>query len=212
MCTATQDLLLGPCYFSLDHFRDDISDGEKGVPVIFAIQAVNRQCRPLSGVIVDIWHTNNEGFYSADNSEAEMTSPDWNGPFCANNNQRAMASRWHRGAQITNADGVAYFKSCFPGWYAGRTNHIHLRFVENGNELLATQFAFEDALNNDIHVNHPEYIGRTQDTPLARDGVFSGGFGGGFGGGGGSSSNWVMSTRRNEDGSMLAYRSIILDV
>jgi protocatechuate 3,4-dioxygenase beta subunit len=163
-------------------------------------------------VIVDIWHTNCEGFYSADNSEAEMSSPDWNGPFCANNNQRAMASRWHRGAQITNAAGVAYFKSCFPGWYAGRTNHIHLRFVENNNTLLATQFAFEDALNNDIHVNHPEYIGRVQDTPLARDGVFSGGFGGGFGGGGGSTANWVMSTRRNEDGSMLAYRSVILDV
>jgi len=213
--------MLGPCYFSVDHFREDISDGEKGVPVIFAFQVLNRNCQPLSGIIVDIWHTNCEGFYSADNSGAAKSSPDWNGPFCANNNQRAMQSRWHRGAQITNAQGEVYFKSCFPGWYAGRSNHLHALFVENGQELLATQFAFTDELNNEIHVNHPEYIGRPQDTPLARDSVFSGGFGGGFGGfggfgggggGGGSGANWVMDTKRNEDGSMLAYRSIILDI
>lgn len=200
VCSLTEDLTLGPCYFSLDHYRQDISDGEKGVPTIFAIQALDRNCNPVPGVIVDLWHTNAEGFYSADNTQSSSTEV-FLREYCANNNQRAMNSRWHRGAQVTDADGVAYFKSCFPGWYAGRTNHIHLRFVNNGNVSLDTQLAFPDALCNEIHSGHEEYIGRVQDTTGTRDSVF-----------GSAYSNFVMDIARNEDGSMLAYKAVSLNI
>ena len=168
------------------------------MPVIFAIQALNRSCNPMAGVVVEIWHTNCEGFYSADNSQSSSNDP-FQGPYCANYNARAQASRWHRGAQITNGDGVAYFKSCFPGWYSGRTNHIHLAFIDNGRRALATQLSFEDALCNEIHINHPEYIGRRQDTSGTGDIVF-----------GQQHSIFKMQTSHNPDGSMLAYKSVIL--
>ncbi len=170
------------------------------MPVIFAIQALDRACRPLEDVTVDLWHTNSEGFYSADNSGSSSTEQ-FLREYCANNNQRALQSRWHRGVQVTDANGVVYFKSCFPGWYAGRTNHIHLRFVVNGRVTLDTQLAFPDATCDEIFRNHPDYTGRPQDTTGTRDSVF-----------GASFANYVMEIRKNEDRSMLAFKAVSLNV
>jgi len=30
-----------------------------------------------------------------------------------------------RGAQVTNAEGIVAFVTIYPGWYRGRTVHIH---------------------------------------------------------------------------------------
>lgn len=38
-----------------------------------------------------------------------------------------------RGVQLTNADGVAEFDTIYPGWYAGRALHIHLKVMVGGN-------------------------------------------------------------------------------
>ena len=37
-----------------------------------------------------------------------------------------------RGIQLTNADGVAEFATIYPGWYAGRALHIHLKVHAGG--------------------------------------------------------------------------------
>ena len=34
---------------------------------------------------------------------------------------------WLRGVQQTDEDGIVEFETIVPGWYAGRTPHIHLR-------------------------------------------------------------------------------------
>lgn len=211
---ATGDQILGPCFFrDRDYLRQDISEGEVGLPMVFGFKVMDRNCTPMPGVIVELWHTNCEGLYSDDRSNSVEQSPNyWDGSFfglsCADNNARAMTKSWHRGGQITDGDGVVYFKSCFPYWYAGRTTHVHLRFIResSGQELLTTQFGFADALCNDIHLNHPEYShvdengGQRQDTTMGGDPEF-----GGTGGG-----QWTMETQRQQDGSLLAYKNIII--
>jgi len=210
--------MLGPCFFDplVDPDNPDMSEGEDGIPTVFAIRVVSGKngCRRMKDVRVDIWHTNSEGLYSGDSTgvdESPNTFPGfgWNANFCAgaaisgqSADQRALASRWHRGARITNSEGIAYFLSCFPGWYTDRTNHIHLRFSMNNRVSLATQLAFPDSLNEDVFNNHPEY------KPVARgyynynqDGVFRG-----------AASNWQMDVKRQEDGSMLAHKTVILNV
>lgn len=211
---ATGSQILGPCFFrERDYLRQDISEGEIGLPMVFGFKVMDSSCTPLPGVIVELWHTNCEGLYSDDRSTSVEQSPDyWDGSFfglsCADNNARAMTKAWHRGGQITDGDGVVYFKSCFPYWYAGRTTHVHLRFIEqsSGRALLTTQFGFTDALCNDIHLNHPEYShvdengGRVQDTSMGTDPEFRGAGGG----------QWTMETLRQDDGSLLAYKNIII--
>lgn len=200
VCSLTGDLTLGPCYFDPEDYREDISDGEPGVPVIFAIQALDRQCQPMAGVTVDLWHTNCEGYYSGDNSSSSSTEP-FMAAFCADNNSRALASRWHRGVQVTDADGVAYFKSCFPGWYAGRTTHIHLRFVNNNSVALDTQLCFSDALCDEIYRTHPDYTGIPKDVANMADSVY-----------GATWSEYLMEVIKNDDRSMLAYKAVSLNV
>jgi protocatechuate 3,4-dioxygenase beta subunit len=210
---ATGRQILGPCFFrTSDYIREDISDGEVGLPTVFGFQVMDAGCNPMDGVTVEMWHTNCEGLYSDDRSTATEIGPGyWDGgpPFylsCADNNARAMTKYWHRGGQVTNADGIVYFKSCFPYWYAGRTTHIHLRFMRNGMELLTTQFGFADSLCNDIHLNHPEYShvnengGKMQDKTMQSDPEF----------GGSSAAQWLMESTRQRDGSLLTYKSIII--
>jgi protocatechuate 3,4-dioxygenase beta subunit len=44
--------------------------------------------------------------------------------------QGAQVDIWHcflRGYQVTDANGIARFTTIYPGWYSGRTVHIHVR-------------------------------------------------------------------------------------
>ena len=66
-------------------------------------------CGPMQNVQVDIWHCNTAGVYSAESSEATATKS------------------WLRGYQLTDATGLVTFSTILPGWYSGRTTHIHLR-------------------------------------------------------------------------------------
>jgi protocatechuate 3,4-dioxygenase beta subunit len=66
-------------------------------------------CAPYVGAQVDIWHCNASGVYS--NESVEST----------------LGKSWLRGYQITNAKGQVTFTTIVPGWYSGRTTHIHLR-------------------------------------------------------------------------------------
>ena len=55
-----------------------------------------------------------------------------------------------RGAQVTNADGIVFFDTIYPGWYRGRTVHIHLKVHIDRSTVLTTQLYFDDALTDEI--------------------------------------------------------------
>ena len=41
-----------------------------------------------------------------------------------------------RGVQQTDEDGIVEFETIVPGWYAGRTGHIHIRVSIHSDSLL----------------------------------------------------------------------------
>ena len=86
----------------------DIKAGELGVNLLANITIKNKNtgCRPLQGVLVDIWHCDADGNYSEYGS---LTS-----------------SHFLRGLQTTDANGLVSFATIFPGWYSGRAIHIHV--------------------------------------------------------------------------------------
>jgi hypothetical protein len=41
--------------------------------------------------------------------------------------ESTVGQTWLRGYQITDAEGKVKFTTIVPGWYSGRTTHIHMR-------------------------------------------------------------------------------------
>jgi protocatechuate 3,4-dioxygenase beta subunit len=117
VCLLTPDVTQGPYYFDPKLVRADITEGKPGVPVTFRLQVVDATCRPLAGARVDIWHCDAGGLYSnyagQGDDHAHPVSTD--------------GATFLRGTQIADAHGIVDFKSIYPGWYHGRTTHVHFR-------------------------------------------------------------------------------------
>lgn len=130
-CALTPEGEIGP-YFTDDsaaaYNRSDIRsniDGtsvQSGIPLTLHIYVYdfNNSCTPYVGSQVDIWHCNALGIYS--NESVEST----------------LGQTWLRGYQLTDANGAATFKTIIPGWYQGRTTHIHLRVRSSYSNVSST--------------------------------------------------------------------------
>jgi len=80
-----------------------------------------------------------------------------------------------RGIQRTNKSGLATFVTVYPGWYSGRTVHIHVQVSLGGNVLHTGQLFFPEALTDAVYKRAP-YRSRTgRDTRNATDSIFRNG-------------------------------------
>lgn len=170
-CIATCAKTLGPCHVSDVPLRTDISEGQIGLPVRLSLRIVTAgDCAPVEGAEVEIWHANAKGVYSG--RAAGMCSP---------GDEAAKASLAFRGRQISDAGGRVDFVTVYPGWYDGRTVHVHMRILVEGRELLVSQLLFDDALSDLVYDAHPDYAGRSERrTKNGNDGLFSSGEVGGY--------------------------------
>ncbi|MAK89696.1 MAG: intradiol ring-cleavage dioxygenase [Oceanospirillaceae bacterium] len=203
--SLTQNLTVGPCYIGVNE-REDISEGESGLPMQFCMQLVDEDCNPLAGYLIEIWHCDTRGLYSGDTSDEDVDDTStWAGGFCTSNNSEAVASTWFRGEQTTDADGRVNFKTCFPGWYRGRTIHIHFRVRNGSGDYVVSQFCFSDSFAREICTTHELYRSRgEQDRTLAsgRDSVFPAeGY-----------EEFMLNIEQNEDGTLLAYKRAVISV
>ena len=137
-----------------------------GVPlaITFAVQAVDgRSCVPLAGVVVDIWHCDALGVYS------DVQDPGFN----------TVGQKFLRGYQVTDANGAANFVTIYPGWYQGRTVHVHFKLrtdpgAAQGFEF-TSQLYFDDALTDVVHAQQP-YAAKGQRTLRnSGDGIYRNG-------------------------------------
>ncbi|HBF06667.1 MAG TPA: hypothetical protein DHW71_08625 [Gammaproteobacteria bacterium] len=69
LCTLTEEFTIGPCYFNVEDTRDDISEGQQGIPMTLAMKVVDANCNPIEGAVVEVWWCDYRGIYSADTSE-----------------------------------------------------------------------------------------------------------------------------------------------
>ena len=204
MCSValTESATLGPCYFQ-DSSGEDISEGKEGLPMQLCIRLVDSNCNPLSNYTIEVWHCDIEGIYSGDTSSSDDSSS-FAGSFCTDSDSEALKSTWFRGQLTTDSNGRVNFKSCFPGWYSGRTIHIHFAISDSsGGRYLISQFCFADSFTKTICTEHDKYSSRgEQDTTLAsgKDTVFPSG----------DYEEFMMTTEQNSDGTLLAYHTIKL--
>jgi protocatechuate 3,4-dioxygenase beta subunit len=80
--------------------------------------------------------------------------------------------RYLRGAQVTNVDGIVEFTTIWPGWYRGRTVHIHVMVHVRKSRVLTSQIMFDERLNTAVFAKAPYSTHTGRDTFNSNDSIF----------------------------------------
>jgi protocatechuate 3,4-dioxygenase beta subunit len=157
---------IGPYFVEESLNRTDITTDPStgavvaGIPLVLDLTLIDDDngCVPLAGAQVDIWHASPAGLYS--DEAAEGTS----------------GKKYLRGYQVSDALGNVSFKTVYPGWYSGRTVHIHIRIrLFTGTTAtydFLTQLFFDDALTDAVDSMSPYNARGTRDTRNAADSIY----------------------------------------
>jgi protocatechuate 3,4-dioxygenase beta subunit len=150
-CILTPQAEEGPFYADPKLVRSDIAEDKTGIPLTLRLRVIEAgACNPIAGARVDIWHCDAQGLYSAFRGQGDRHTID------------ASSKTFLRGTQMTDAAGWVGFRTIYPGWYDGRTTHIHFKvFLDQQNVLIGQTF-MPDALNEFIYSNVPAYQGRAR--------------------------------------------------
>ena len=95
-------------------------------------------------------------------------------------NPNTQGQKYLRGYQVADSHGNVRFLTVYPGWYGGRTVHIHARirkFVGSTATFnFTSQFFFTDSVSTAIYQRTAPYNTRlNRDTFNSTDMVYSGG-------------------------------------
>ena len=151
-CVVRPEQMEGPYFvderLNRSDIRSDPTGGQvrPGTPLALTllISRLNAgDCHPLAGAQVDIWHCDALGVYS------DVQDPGFN----------TIGQKFLRGYQITDARGEVQFVTVYPGWYPGRTVHIHfkIRTAPTAKQRFefASQLYFDDGLTDRVHTATP---------------------------------------------------------
>jgi protocatechuate 3,4-dioxygenase beta subunit len=74
---------------------------------------------------------------------------------------------------MTGSDGVAEFRTIYPGWYSGRAVHIHVKVHQRGRDGSFTgQLFFDERVTAAIYETDPYRLRPGPDTSNSQDGIF----------------------------------------
>ncbi len=155
-CIVRPEQMEGPYFVDERLHRSDIrsdpTNGQikQGTPLTLTFQVMRLQsgdCQPLPGAQVDVWHCDATGVYS------DVRDPWFN----------TMGRKFLRGHQITDMRGEVRFITIYPGWYPGRTVHIHfkIRTGSSGGRRFdfTSQLYFDDTITDRV-LSTPPYAER----------------------------------------------------
>lgn len=169
-CVVRPEQTEGPYFVDEALNRSDIradpatgtlKDGTPLTLILAVSRLRDKACAPLAGAHVDIWHCDALGVYS------DVRDPGFN----------TVGQRFLRGYQLTDVNGEARFQTIYPGWYEGRTVHIHFKIrtdpARARGHAFTSQLYFDNALNTRVHARAPYAAkGRRSDTN-ADDAIFA---------------------------------------
>lgn len=161
VCMVSPEVTEGPYYLDQGLERADITEGRPGSALSLRLQVVTADCVPVPDARVAIWHCDAEGNYSGYPRQGSDRAVDTSG------------QTFLRGSQPTDAEGVATFQTIYPGWYRGRTTHIHSKVFIGEKTVLTSQVFFPDALSEYLYRFVPPYSDREvqRDTMNRNDGI-----------------------------------------
>ncbi|MDQ1439169.1 MAG: hypothetical protein QOK43_2798 [Acidimicrobiaceae bacterium] len=135
----------GPYHREAQPVRRNIVEDRDGVALQLGIRLVLDD-GALPNAEVEIWQCDAPGRYSG------FPPPDSSAAVTAATAPRAEylpGETFLRGRQTTDADGMVEFGTIYPGWYPGRTVHIHL-IVHTPAAVLTSQLYFPDDISDAV--------------------------------------------------------------
>lgn len=164
-CVVRPEQTEGPYFveelLNRSDIRPDPASGivKPGVPLDLTVNVsriAGADCTPLPGAQVDVWHCDALGIYS------DVTDPRFS----------TVGQKFLRGYQVTDAAGAARFLTVYPGWYEGRTVHIHFKIRTDPKAArgydFTSQVYFDDALTDVVFTRTP-YAGKGRRTARNAD-------------------------------------------
>jgi protocatechuate 3,4-dioxygenase beta subunit len=167
-CVVRPELTIGSHFVDDQLNRSDIrydpleDNVSKGTPLLLNISVLDagNRCAPLKGARIDVWHCDAMGIYSGVVERVFNT----------------RGQRFLRGYQLTASEGRVQFQTIYPGWYSGRTVHIHFTIrtkAPDGKDYQFTsQLFFRDAVTDQVHNKKPYARKGKRDTRNPDDNIF----------------------------------------
>lgn len=170
-CVVRPEQTEGPYFLDRRLERPDVRSDAAGGPLVAGVplallfrvsQVDGAACAPLPGAVVDLWQCDALGVYSG--------FRDFQGLF--DTRDRTFL----RGYQVTDEGGQARFTTIYPGWYPGRTVHVHFKVRTPGDGRRAhehtSQLYFDDELTDRVHARPPYAEKGQRNRRNDRDGLF----------------------------------------
>ncbi|MGY0056839.1 catechol 1,2-dioxygenase [Streptomyces sp. LZ34] len=116
-------------------------DGEEGTPLLFQGQVRAVDGTPLPGATMDIWHADNDGYYS----QFAPGLPEWNlrGTVVADDQGNFRIRTIQPAPYQIPTDGSCGRLIAAAGWHAWRPAHLHLKVSTPGHQPITTQLYFK---------------------------------------------------------------------
>ena len=164
-CELSPERTEGPYYFDVDSIRSDITEDREGTRLRLALRVRDGgACEPIENAVVDVWHCDALGLYSGFESASRGAGGAGSGP----TDERTYL----RGAQATNGEGIVEFTTIYPGWYPGRTVHIHCKVHLDKRTLLTTQLFTSREFDVKVHADTPYSEDAGRDTYNDGDAIY----------------------------------------
>lgn len=168
-CVVRPEQTEGPYFVDEKLNRADIrvepsdNSAKAGVPLrleFHVSRVAAGSCTPLSGAIVDVWHCDAVGVYS------DIRDPGFD----------TRGKKFLRGYQATNTNGIAEFRTIYPGWYEGRAVHIHFKIrvdaISGRAREFTSQLYFDESITERVHKEAPYNSKGRRTTTNDTDAIF----------------------------------------
>ncbi|KIM22597.1 hypothetical protein M408DRAFT_282639 [Serendipita vermifera MAFF 305830] len=164
-----------PYYLRDDYVRQDLREDQNGTTLYLDVGVLDiTTCQPVTDAFVEIWACNAQGDYSA-----FINAP--RGPWPTS--PKTTGDNFLRGGYTVDDNGVVELITIYPGFYTGRTIHVHtmvhqnISYHTNGTIMSASgglrhigQLYFDEAVNTEVLAQaaykgskHEHNIDNTQD-------------------------------------------------
>ncbi|HEY3020086.1 MAG TPA: intradiol ring-cleavage dioxygenase, partial [Solirubrobacteraceae bacterium] len=152
-CVLAPEVTEGPYWIANHLTRRDITEGRAGIPLSLHLTVVDAtSCKPITGADVEIWHADAKGVYSG---------------------VQGNSGHFLRGHQRADANGRVVFHTIYPGWYRGRTPHIHLKVHVGGSVVHTGEVFFRDAVSGAVYRTSAYRSHGQADTTNANDNIYA---------------------------------------
>jgi len=159
----------GPYHRDAQPVRRDVVEDREGASLQLGIRLTGDDgASALRGATAEIWQCDALGRYSG------FPPPPEASVVTAKNAPRAQYEHeqtFLRGRQTCDRAGMVEFRTIYPGWYPGRTVHIHL-MVHIGDVVLTSQLYFPDDISDRVLAWAPYAERPGRDTTNDNDEIF----------------------------------------